>query len=231
MTNRIPIVQGVAVPSGGTATPYTSADEAVHDFNGVKGDPQPKKFNDVAFAILFWVHLAVMAVILSLGTVQYQGGGGGANISGLVFCVLACGAVAIGLSTLALSFMSKFASAMVKTALIFSVASSALIGVLGLMSGDILLTILGFAGFAVGCCYAYFVWGRIPFAAANLRTALTAVQQNLGLAIVAYFFMFIAFGWSIWWVVGLSTAMANIGQGILFLFVSPAGFKFNLFTQ
>jgi len=223
MTNNIPIVQGVAVPSGNT--PYSSAptgyadqpDEAVRDFNGVKGEPQPKKFNDAFFAILFWAHLAVMAVILSLGTVQYQGNG--SNFTGIIICVLACGGVAIVLSTLALSFMYRFATEMVKLSLIFSVISSALVGILGLLGGDLMLTIMGFAGFAIGCCYAYFVWARIPFAASNLRTALTAVKQNLGLSVVAYSFCLLACAWSVFWVVGLTSAMASMGQGILFLFL------------
>lgn len=167
MTDNVPMVQGVAVPY---STAPTGEDEAVRDFNGVKGEPQPKKFNDVFFAILFWAHLAVMAVILSLGTMQYQGQG--STYTGLIICVLVCGSVAILLSTLALSFMFRFATVMIKISLIFSVASSVLIGVMGLLSGDLMLTIMGFAGFAIGCCYSYYVWGRIPFASANLRTAV-----------------------------------------------------------
>lgn len=223
MTNDIPIVQGVAVSSGGGNAPYSSAptgyepDQAVQDFNGVKGTPQPKKWNDVIFAILFWAHLAVMVVILSMGTVQYQGGG--ENYTGIVICVLACGGLAILLATLALSFMYKFASLMVKIALIFSVASSLLIGIMGIMSGDILLAIMGFAGFAIGCCYAKLVWVRIPFAASNLRTALTAVKANMGLSMVAYAMLFVACGWSVFWVIGLSSAMVSMGQGIIFLFL------------
>jgi hypothetical protein len=224
MASHIPIVQGVAVPSGGaSATPYSAApsagnaDEGVREFNGVKGDPQPKKFNDVAFAILFWLHLAVMIVLLSMGTVQYQGNG--SDYTGLAICVVVCGAVAIGLATLALSFMYIFASAMVKISLIFSVLSSALIGVLGAMTGDVLLIVMGFAGFLIGMCYAKLVWPRIPFASANLRTALTAVKQNMGLAVVAYFFCFVAFAWSVFWVVGLTSSMMTIGQGIIFLYL------------
>jgi hypothetical protein len=107
-----------------------------------------------------------------MGTVQYQGNG--SDYTGLAICVVVCGAVAIGLATLALSFMYKFASAMVKISLIFSVLSSALIGVLGAMTGDVLLIVMGFAGFLIGMCYAKLVWPRIPFASANLRTVSTA---------------------------------------------------------
>ena len=41
----------------------------------------------------------------------------------------------------------------------------------------------------------------------------------MGLAVVAYFFCFVAFAWSVFWVVGLSSAMVTMGQGILFLFL------------
>jgi hypothetical protein len=38
------------------------------------------------------------------------------------------------------------------------------------------------------------VWRRIPFAAANLKTALTATRQNFVVYFVAYSFVFITFG-------------------------------------
>lgn len=227
MTSGIPVVQGVAVPSGGTAYVPASSGYDEHstytggEFNGVKGEVQPKRFNDAAFAFLFVAHLIVMFVILSMGTASFaqNGGGNGGDYSGVIWCTMTCGLVAVGLSTLALGFMFKFATELVKTALIFSVISSLMIGVLGLLSGDMLMTILGFVFFAIGCCYAYFVWARIPFAASNLRTALTAVQANMGLTVVALFFMFVAFGWSVWWIVGLSSALVSVGQGIIFLFL------------
>jgi hypothetical protein len=39
----------------------------------------------------------------------------------------------------------------------------------------------------VGLCYARIVWPRIPFAAANLKTALTAVKDNMGLVVATLF--------------------------------------------
>lgn len=80
------------------------------------------------------------------------------------------------------------------------------------------MAIMGFLGFAFGFCYAYYVWDRIPFAAANLNTALVAVRSNLGTAVVAYFFLFLAFGWSVWWVIVSNAMMANYGGGVAFLF-------------
>ena len=79
--------------------------------------------------------------------------------------------------------------------------------------------VMGLVSFALGICYAYFVWGRIPFAAANLNTALSAVKSNMGLAGIAYFFLFVAFGWSVWWSVAAGGAMNGMGSGIVFLFL------------
>lgn len=57
------------------------------------------------------------------------------------------------------------------------------------------------------------------FAAANLRTALTAVRANLGLVVVAYTFLAIAFGWSVWWSVTAGASLSSLGTGSLFFFL------------
>lgn len=240
--NSIPIVQGTAIPSqsqqfGGSpnlvyasqspTSPYVAPPSIATgaaptgDFNGYKGEVQPKQYKDVGFAIFFWLHIGVMLYFL-VTSARAGGGnneGNGYNYSGVAWCVSVCGLFAVGLSTVALGFMMKFANALVKIALIFSVLMSLAMGILGLMAGQIMMAAIGFMSFAFGCCYAYFVWGRIPFAAANLNTALTAVKANMGLAVVSYFFLFVAFGWSIWWSVAAGGATANLGAGVLFLFL------------
>ena len=188
------------------------------EFNGSKGNRQPNQFNDVFFGVLFFCHLAVMGVLL----VSSLGGGGGyynngGDVSGIVYACSVCGVFSAGLSTIALGFMMRFATALIKTALFFSVASSLALAILGLASGNLLMGILGLVSFAFGCCYAYFVWSRIPFAAANLNTALTAVRANLGLTLVAYLFLGLALGWSIWWSVATSAMINSYGSGITFL--------------
>jgi hypothetical protein len=81
--------------------------------------------------------------------------------------------------------------------------------------------VLGLLSFLVGIWYAKVVWPRIPFAAANLNTALTAVRQNMGLTVVAYVFLAIAFCWSIFWFLGVGGALAGNNLPIVFLlFVS-----------
>mmetsp|Transcript_36165 Transcript_36165/g.79151 ORF Transcript_36165/g.79151 Transcript_36165/m.79151 type:complete len:505 (+) Transcript_36165:52-1566(+) len=209
-----------SIPTG-AAEPLTGSGG---DFNGVKGEVQGKKFNDLPFAIAFLAQLVVMLVFL----VTYTGSGGNNgqqadgtsyDYTGVAFAVCVCGVFALGMSTLALGFMMKFSHQLVKAALFFSIGLSLAVGIMGLLSGQVLMGVMGLVSFALGCCYAYFVWGRIPFAAANLNTALSAVKANMGLAGVAYFFLFVALGWSVWWSVAAGGAMNDMGSGILFLFL------------
>jgi Plasma-membrane choline transporter len=58
---------------------------------------------------------------------------------------------------------------------------------------------------------------RIPFAAANLSTALSAVQSNMGLTFVALIMLVLALVWSLLWFVGLGGAVSSSNGGIVFL--------------
>lgn len=238
-SNAVPVVQGVAVPSQSQSVAtklavfqasqqappdsYVAAgggDGTGGEFNGLKGEHQPKKFQDVGFGIAFYLHLGVMLYFL-IAYAGYGGGDGGNDYdyAGVAWCVSICGVFAVGLSTVMLGVMMRYATILIKMALFFSLGCSLAIGILGALSGQIMMAVMGFLSFALGLCYAYFVWSRIPFASANLNTALTAVKSNMGLAGVAYFFLFVAFGWSVWWSVASGGALANMGNGVLFFFL------------
>mmetsp|Transcript_33891 Transcript_33891/g.40611 ORF Transcript_33891/g.40611 Transcript_33891/m.40611 type:complete len:471 (-) Transcript_33891:283-1695(-) len=216
-TSSIPIVQGVAVNSGHQSNTTTTNEVFDQDFGGSKGETQPKQFNDIFFALLFYAHLGVMGafLVVSLGLAEQNGVG----YSGIIYLCIVCGVFAIGLATVSLGFMMQFATGLVKVALFFSIGCSFAMGIIGLMSGQLIMGIMGLVSFAFGCCYAYMVWSRIPFAAANLTTALTAVRANLGTAIVAYIFLGLAMGWTMWWGVVTSGMMDAYGNGVLYLFL------------
>ena len=82
-----------------------------------------------------------------------------------------------------------------------------------------MMGVLGLLCFAFGCCYACAAWSRIPFAAANMNTGLTAVRANLGLLVMAIFVLAVAFGWSIVWSTASGGMYQSYGTGILFLFL------------
>jgi Plasma-membrane choline transporter len=236
MSSHIPIVQGIAVQPDGSSkyqTSYSSYDQGVAQpnhavptsYDGVS--PQElqqmratpiKQYQDVIWAVLFIAHLiAVVVVVLlefSSSTVQ------GTSLQGnIIFLTCTTGLAAVGLSSMALSFMMQHAKPLVEMALIFSVASSLAVGIMGFMFGSILMGCLGLLSFVVGCCYAKLVWPRIPFAAANLNTALSAVRENLGLTVVSFGFTAIAFGWTIFWFLGVGNSLAGNNGAVVFLLV------------
>eukprot|EP00339_Tiarina_fusa_P004999 CAMPEP_0117064156 /NCGR_PEP_ID=MMETSP0472-20121206/44798_1 /TAXON_ID=693140 ORGANISM="Tiarina fusus, Strain LIS" /NCGR_SAMPLE_ID=MMETSP0472 /ASSEMBLY_ACC=CAM_ASM_000603 /LENGTH=488 /DNA_ID=CAMNT_0004784167 /DNA_START=43 /DNA_END=1509 /DNA_ORIENTATION=+ len=242
----IPIVQGTAVPEGNfsqssygteggykysdgtnnndTTTPYTAT---TNDGVYAKPEEQPKQFRDVAWALLFLVHLAAMVCIITLNLISGENGGGngGADVmgtyGGVIWLVAISAVSSAGIGTLALGVMMRNAVAVVKISLIFSVLMSLLVAILGFLSGQTFMGVLGLAMFAIGVCYAKAVWSRIPFAAANLNTALTAVKANMGLTFVAYLMLLLAFGWSALWFVGLGEALSSSNGAVLFfLFLS-----------
>ena len=129
------------------------------NFNGIKGEPQPKEYKDVVFALAFIIHLVVMMIVMSLSTTSASSQNSNRSLhQGIIYCVSSCGLVACGLSTMALGFMMNFATELVKTALVFSVGCSLAVGVMCALSGQMLLCGIGFLSFGLGCCYAYFVW-------------------------------------------------------------------------
>lgn len=205
--------------------PYSSqpassyAQEPMGNFNGCKGEEQPKQFQDVAFSILFFLHLAViifLGFMYGQSTVTQNSYGNGGD---LLLVVSLCGLVAMGLSSISLAFMMKFPRILVKCALIFTIGISLAFAILLTISGQILMACLGWLNFAVSICYAWAVWNRIAFAAANLVTALTAVQANIGITIVAYLFTIIGFAWSLYWSIAANGTMSALGQNSMFLFL------------
>lgn len=193
-----------------------------------KGEVQPKQFNDVGFAIAFLAHIVfvigfMVFVPASAANNNNEGGEDMSDVdyTGAISLMGTCAVFGVFLTTFMLSFMMKFAKQLVKIALIFSIGMSGVLALLGLMFGQILMACLGLLQFAVGICYAYYVWSRIPFAAANLNTSLTAVRSNMGLTLIAYFCAALAMVWTVRWMISANVAFAYFGEGAMFfLFLS-----------
>jgi Plasma-membrane choline transporter len=246
--SNVPIVQGYAIhdtnvyaaTATDNSTGYQNADPAAKhqqqsDSTPLVVDPEDlqqlrqhpiKQFQDVIWAVLFIAHLAVMMVVIGLGIQQGSSndqngyGGGASSINGsILFLTSVTGLTAVALSAAALGFMMKNSEVLVQTALVFSVATSLAIAIVGFLTGSILMGCLGLFSFAVGICYAKIVWTRIPFAASNLKTALTAVQANMGLTVVSFGLTALAFGWTILWFTGAGNALASSNSPILFVLV------------
>ena len=79
----------------------------------------------------------------------------------------------------------------------------------GLIGGAVIWLCIGL----IYICYTYFVWRRIPFAAATLKTGLTAVKRNLGLVTVSVGSLFVGFGWTVWWMVNYLGINSHLNGG------------------
>lgn len=195
----------------------------VEELQAYRQNPR-KQYQDVIFAILFWVHIfVVVAVSLALfssgkgADVQYS-----SSWNDVIFVGGVAALVALALSTLALRFMMNNAETLIQMALIFSLIMNLCLALVAFASGNMIVGVLGLIGFAIGCCYAFAVWSRIPFAAVNLKTALASVRANMGLTFVAYVVMALAFVWSILWFMGVGSLLndQNSLVVVFFLFLS-----------
>jgi hypothetical protein len=227
--STIPIIQGSAISDvyqkQQTDHYQTNNDErAVHatlvsdEERRSRREDTPKKFQDVFWAIAFIAHLIVMIVLIVNG-LRSQNGIETNTYGPIVSVAGITGTFGIGASLCAFPFMMTNAIGLVKAALIFSLCTSLAMGIIGFMTGNILLGVLGLLSFAFGICYAKIVWVRIPFAAANLRTALTAVRSNLGVAVLALGFTALAFVWTILWFLGVGNALSSGNSAVIFLLV------------
>jgi hypothetical protein len=243
-----------------SAQPYDMSSNNAPD-GAQPGIPEKTErgFRDVFFGILFYAHLgaivytsAVYAPQAALAAADnVQGGGGRRSLLGrwleedgggdeqeieidpgaLLSVLVVAGILSFIFSSLALGFMMRFAETLIKIALWFNIILFLVMALLSLAAGVIpsALMFLFFSG--LSAYYAYRVWSRIPFAASNLVTAVSAVQDNMGLSVYAYWSGVLLFVWSILWVVSASSTIYVLGNcneegecesvngGIVFLFV------------
>jgi len=124
-----------------------------------------------------------------------------------------CGAFSMIISVMALAFMMAMSRRLVYVALVLSIGVSFAWGTIGIgISPNSFVPVSGIIALMLTVGYMFVVWDRIPFASANLTTALTGVRDNLGLVGVAFFFQFLALVASIYYsftFVGLHDAMYN----------------------
>jgi len=226
----VPIIQGTAVPVGGDGrydNNITQSEFSHLNESSSPGRPelqQPMGYRDVGWAGLFVAHLIAMTVVITTnmgtGAAAAANGNGGVadtDYSGVYYLVGITAVSTMALGSATLQFMMKFPVELIKGSLVITVALSGVIAILGLMSGQLFAGIIGVAFFAIGVCYAKSVWPRIPFAAANLNTALTAVKANMGVTVIAYGMVLLALGWSILWFIGVGDSLSSSNTAVVFV--------------
>lgn len=229
----IPIIQGtpVAHPGGQQQYSKTSYEPTSASF---QNDPeanfsntgqfqqhqqQPNQFQDAIWAVVFVLHLAGMIFLISANIAGDEDGVDVAagSYTGLYALIAIAVAVSVGLSTAAIALMMRYPTEMVKAGLVFSVILMGVVALVLLLMGGLFGALIGIFIFAVTAYYVKLVWSRIPFAAINLKTALSAVKSNMGLGVVAYLVMAAAFAWSGFWLAGMAGTLQASDGGITFL--------------
>ena len=131
------------------------------------------------------------------------------DISSILFSLVFTSiAISLVLSSMSLSFMMAFAEGLIKFALIFTCVIYGLSGLLALAVGAGGGAIMSLILCALCVWYTYSVWDRIPFAAVNMKTGISAIKTNIGVALYAYVSLVVMFIWTIWWSI---TFVSTIG--------------------
>lgn len=197
MSEPVVVVQGTPV-SPSEANQAHSAPAAGHsEFTG-HGEKQETKCRDPIFAVLFYITvIGIVAVAFARGPDAMSGGD--QEYNGYVTVTVILVVLSFLASAGAMAVMMWIPETLIKMSLIFVTVLAGLWMIMAFLAGQILGGILGLVFFAISLCYAYAVWSRIPFATANLVTAITAIRANLGVAVYAYVFTAVAGVWSIAW--------------------------------
>lgn len=185
------------------------------------GEKQPSQFRDVPFAVLFYAQLLVVfgiAIRWGFSALKYEAGDSETvEFSGVLYICLISGLGAVAISALALSFMTQYAQYLVQFCVLFSMFCSLLLVVISGFQDRDGAALVAFLFFALSTWYAWAIWNRIPFAASNLATALTAVRSNLGVALVSYGMVLVAVVWTLLWMIsliGIYVRSADCHQGV-----------------
>jgi hypothetical protein len=212
--------------------------DALHAAHGLGGETQAPQYRDVPFAIAFLLHLLVVlyfAFFQGLGSLTQERTYNGINgttsgnsgnddkpaysptdtpsssvsLWGLVWLTLLTSLMSLGIASASLKLLTRHAEQMIQISLIGSC----------FMFGFLFLTLLGDGAEELGfmlllvlvltALYAHSVWHSIPFAAANLNTALSAIQTNQGVCGIAYSVALMANVWVLIWGLAMTGASFN----------------------
>eukprot|EP00978_Attheya_sp_CCMP212_P014217 scaffold36176_cov48-Attheya_sp.AAC.2 len=195
-----------------------------------RGEVQPPAFRDKWFAIAFLLHMVtvISAVIAFYPNLQSLVGSDNSTnnnadddaamaddktddddgfTAGWFFTVF--GVALVGapvLSMLVLGVMSRNAKKLLEGSLIFSIAINVILMlvelVAGIPGGALMHAIMA----ALLVWYSKSVWHRIPYAASNLKAAVTVIRLNGGITLVSLGSLVVLCVWTIAWTVAFAGA-------------------------
>ena len=196
--------------------PTTTTTIAATDQSWERGEKQPPAFRDWQYGLIF--HIQFIAII-TLGSIytnsflqtQSQFGNGSDDGSGetqldlmtIILPSLISALTAVMFVFLSFVIMARMGKTFIACSVWTSAVISFMVGITALSLGIVPLGILSLFSSAIGCCYAFAVRNRIPFAAANLNAALSSIKANAGVTLIVILLGGCMFGWMILWTISL----------------------------
>lgn len=184
-----------------------------------RGEKQPSQYRDSAFALLFVGHLVAIgffgfawgipAMRQGLDVPSDSNNDSDYNtdhesFSGILGLCLLSAVAAVGIIFGALAIMIRHAEQLIQGSLCISIGLTLVFAVAFAAEGVVILAVLYFLMFLWGVWYAYWAWRRIPFARANLVTATTAINSNLGVMGVAFGLVLALVAWIFVWALSMT---------------------------
>ena len=165
-----------------------------------RGEAQPAQCQNVGFAVLFLMQLTVVLFLAIYYVTRVAKGAAGFDFDddddnapdenpnvGVIYFNMLAATVAIGWSTLAMFLFGTFAEHVIQASLIISpvvILATSIAGTIA--SNNAGYAVAGGLSFLLSVWYTFCVWRRVPFAAANLTTAMAAIRANYGITVVSF---------------------------------------------
>lgn len=184
--------------------------EIVADSETERGVKQEPAYRDLWAAILFGVKQAVifyLAFAWGAPNLKYEyksyGSSESIQFTGILWLSVVTGLISLIFSIASLSVLVRLGEQLIQITLIVSLSLSGLMVFLFMLEGYWWATFFSTLILLWGLLYTRAIWRRIPFAAANLKAAISALQMNSGISFVALATTIGMFIWSFVWVLAL----------------------------
>lgn len=127
------------------------------------------------------------------------------SIRSCLILVAIAGGITFLLSEFVMIIFLYCAHGLITTALLLNILSMCLILAGGIVVQNPTVIVIGSLAVILSTWFTCSIWNRIPFAAANLRTATRAIRDNLGVTIFAFFSLILTLLWNIWFMITFSS--------------------------
>jgi hypothetical protein len=206
--------------------------------HGIRGEAQAPEYRDGPFAIGFIAHLVVVIILaFSWGTGSLKpesesdnsqpSGDDSVSLHGLLWLCFLTSLASIAISAASLELMTRHTEQLIQLSLITSCSILMVVAVAMFAIGAAGVAFIWLFLLVLTGLYAYSVWNRIPFAAANLRTGLSAIQTNYGVCMLAYGVAFCANFWVLTWIlafIGVTYKESTCSDGVCKSNMDPVSF-------